>query len=74
MLQNEIKDLILKSLISPLSFFKIISYERPNIYYIHTEIRRGGFGICHVFMGSFAFKQQIYCQFLQMGWVQRSKN
>ena len=38
-LQNEIEDLIFE--VSNLStfFFLIISYERPNIYYIHTERR-----------------------------------
>ena len=60
-LQNEIEDLIFE--VSDLStfFFLIISYERPNIYYIHTERRWGGLKICRVFTGSFAFKQQIFC-------------
>ena len=36
LLGNKMKDLTLKSLISPsLSFFKIISYDGPNIYDIH---------------------------------------
>ena len=47
----------LKSLISPtLSFFKIISYEGPNIYVIHTERRWGGFKICRVFTDIIVFK------------------
>ena len=39
-LQNVIKDLIFEvSNLSITFFFQIISYERPNIYYIHTERR-----------------------------------
>ena len=38
-------------------FLKIISSEGG-----------GGLGICHMFMDSIDFKQQICCSFLQMGW------
>ena len=56
----------LKSLISPSpSFFKVISYEGPDICDIHTKRRWGGLEICHVFMDSIDFKQQIYCSFLR---------
>ena len=61
-LQNVIKDLIFEvSNLSITFFFQIISYERPNIYYIHTERRWGGLRICCMYAGAFAFKQQIYC-------------
>ena len=57
----------MNSLTSPsLSFFKIIFYEQPNIYDIHTE-RRWGFEICRAFMDSIVLKQQIYCSFLRIG-------
>ena len=43
-----------------LSFFKIISYEKPNIGDIQTK-RIWGFEICCAFMDSNVFKQQIHC-------------
>ena len=62
MLQNEIKPSKIWSLHS-LSIFKII-----YIYETYTE-RQRGLEICHMFTDSIIFKQQIYCSFLQMGWV-----
>ena len=67
-LQNEIKGLTFEvSNLSITFFFRIIYYEGPNIYNIHTERRRWGLEICHVFMHSTDFKQQIYCSFLWIG-------
>ena len=54
-LQNEIKDLTFEVSNLSISFFKIIFYEGPNIYDIHTE-RGWGLEICHVFMDSIVFK------------------
>ena len=69
MLQNEMKDLIFEVSNLSIAFFfkKIISYEGPKIYDIHTERRWGGLKICCMFASSFVFKQQIYCSFLRMG-------
>ena len=67
MSQSETKDLNKVSNLSITFFFKIISYEGPNIYDIHTERRRVGLEIYHVFIDSIDFKQQIYCSILQMG-------
>ena len=54
LLRNKMKDLTLKSLISPsLSFLKIISYDGPNIYDIHKERRK--FEIYQVFTDSIVF-------------------
>ena len=67
MLQNEIKDLIFEVSNLSITFFLKSFPEGPNIYDIHTEKRQGGVKICCVFTGSFIFKQQIYCSFLQVG-------
>ena len=49
------KDLIFEvSNLSIISFFKMISYEGPNIYDIHTE-RRWGLKTCCMFTGSLVF-------------------
>ena len=62
LLQNEIKDLTFEvSNLSITFFFKIISWEGPNIYDIHTERRWGGLKICRMFTDSIAFKQYIFC-------------
>ena len=56
-LQNEMKDWTFEvSNLSNTFFFKIISYEGPNIYVIHTERRWGGFKICRVFTDFIVFK------------------
>ena len=78
-LQSEIKDLTFEvSNLSITLFFKIISYERPNIHDIHTERRWGGVEFCSVFMDSIVFKQQIYWSIVRLwkweGWGWGPKN
>ena len=68
MLRNEIYYLTFEvSNLSITFFFKIISYEGPNIYDIHTERNLRGLKIYCLFMGSIDFKQHIYSSLLQMG-------
>ena len=46
----------------------------PYIYDVHMEGGRGSLEICHVFADFIVFKHEIYCSFLRMVGVGRSKN
>ena len=63
---KEIKDLTSEVFNLSNHLFLILSNEGPNIYDVHMERGWGGPEICHVFTDSIAFKQHIYCLFLQM--------
>ena len=59
-LQNEIKDLTFEvSNLSITFFVKKIFPMRDQTW--HSHRRRWGLEICHIFMDSIIFKQQIYC-------------
>ena len=53
--------------ITPIRFFKNISYKGPNVYDVRREKGWGGLDICHVLTYFIVSKQQIYCSFLQFG-------
>ena len=51
-----------------------ISSKGSYIYDVHMQWRWGSLEICHMLVDPIVFKQKIYCSFLQMVGIARSRN